>query len=51
MVDLVKGEIIWEVDGVVATKVAIPTRLANTDLYFVLVMFNKGDELELQHPV
>jgi hypothetical protein len=51
IVDPLNGEITWEVEGVTAAKVALPARLASKELYFILVMFNKGDALELQHAV
>lgn len=31
----------------VAAKAALPVRLLKKEVYFVLVMFNKGDALEI----
>lgn len=48
-VDRVKNRISWAVDKEVLAEVGIPVIMLKKELFLVIMMYNKGDQLEVYY--
>ena len=43
------GKLKWLIGNKTATSTLIPQRMRENDLYFMILMYSKGDEVEIEY--